>query len=143
MTRGLAGAVLALAAVGVAGADVTKDRDEFKAVVASELDGEWATDRFTEDTGLVITGANGGGPVLTLLFQGGRYTVKGWVTGSGTYAIRGAGAIDLYGEKERKTLQGIFRLQGDTLLLCYGKERPTGLEFKPGRWFLVLKRLKP
>jgi hypothetical protein len=41
--------VLALVAVGVAGADNAKDKDEGKAVVTFKLDGSWGTSRITYD----------------------------------------------------------------------------------------------
>src|SRR5690349_11839211 len=44
MTRALAGTVFALVAVGVAGADNPKDRDEGKAVRPKGLEGTWAYD---------------------------------------------------------------------------------------------------
>lgn len=143
--RTLVGAVLLLLALGPtpARADHPTDRGEFKAVVASELEGQWGTNHFTDEKGMVITGANGGGPVLTVRFEGDRYDIKGWVRNEGSYVIVGAGAIDLRCEREAKTVKGIFKVEGDTLLLCYGKERPTSFEFKPGRCFMVLKRVKP
>jgi hypothetical protein len=141
--RTLFGTVLALLAIDRAPADNPVAKDEFKVVVASPLEGEWGTNHFTDEKGMVITGANGGGLALVIAFEGDRYAVKGWVTSSGTYVIRGAGAIDLYCEREGKSAKGIFKVEGDTLMFCYGKERPTNFEFKPGRWFMVLKRIKP
>jgi uncharacterized protein (TIGR03067 family) len=144
-TRAVLGSVLVSSIVGLTmgRTDHPTDRGEFRVVVASELEGEWATDNFTDEKGMVITGANGGGPVLTVWFEGDRYAIRGWMRNEGSYVVKGAGAIDLRCEREAKKVQGIFKVEGDTLLLCYGKERPTSFEFKPGRCFMVLKRVKP
>jgi uncharacterized protein (TIGR03067 family) len=145
ISKASAGLVLILLAMDLTTvqADHPGQKDEFRAVVASELEGEWATDNFTDEKGMVITGANGGGHVLTLQIQGDRYAIKGWVSNDGSYVVKGAGVIDLHCKRDGKTLKGIFKVEGDTLMLCYSKERPTGFEFKPGRYFMVLKRVKP
>jgi uncharacterized protein (TIGR03067 family) len=56
--------------------------------------------------------------------------------------------IGTEGENKGKAAQGIYKLDGDILTICYtmpGKERPTGFESKPGSeaTLVVWKRGKP
>jgi hypothetical protein len=127
MTRALAGTVVALAAVGVAGADNPRDRDEGKAV-AAKLEGKWVANVFTLDGrerreyNVTFT-FKGEGVTFSL---GGKGRDGKWAVANGTFEI------DVMGWK------GIARFDGfDTLTVCLdllGNGRPT--EFETGKQLL-------
>src|SRR5262245_53539259 len=128
MTRALAGTVLAIVAVGVAAADDPKDRDEGKAVVA-KLEGKWGLNAFTSD-GKTTSWGN----TTVYVFRANqvmRENASGKEVDLGTYVIWDwAGLIDLtFGPNG--TFKGIYKIEGDTLAVCYGRERPTKFESKP------------
>jgi uncharacterized protein (TIGR03067 family) len=53
--------------------------------------------------------------------------------------------LDLVQPQERSKMQGIYKLEGDTLTICYrecGRGRPDRFS-NEGQWRLVLKRTKP
>jgi uncharacterized protein (TIGR03067 family) len=150
MTRALSGMVLALVAVGVAGADNPKDKDEGKAAPIKGLEGTWIYVSYT------LEGKQMQEPIQT----GRRYVIMGEKfiirdkdneIYKGTYTTnltKGPAEIDLVYEKPRMTVKGIFKLDGDTLTLCLGHtgvDRPTKFESNPGSvvYLIVLKRQKP
>jgi hypothetical protein len=96
MTRAVAGMVIALAAVGVAGADNSGNQDEFKVVVASGLEGRWAIEGATiGETHVVFSFIP-----RDMLFMPGisRYVQKdgkGQEVENGMYAVRRPGEIDI------------------------------------------------
>jgi uncharacterized protein (TIGR03067 family) len=150
MTRALAGAVLALVAVGVAGADNPKDKDEGKAAPIKGLEGTWVYVSYT------LEGRPREEPVHSgrkFVFTGEKFTVGVSDKDSlkGTYATnltKVPAEIDLDYEHTRPTARGIFKLDGDTLTLCLaypGVDRPTKFESNPGSivYLIVMKRLKP
>jgi uncharacterized protein (TIGR03067 family) len=55
------------------------------------------------------------------------------------------GVLDLVQPQDKSTMLGIYKLEGDTLTICYrerGSTRPDVLS-NDGQWRLVLKRKKP
>jgi uncharacterized protein (TIGR03067 family) len=148
-TRAWAGTVLAVVAVGVAGADNPMGQDE-AVVTRVELEGVWATISFTFDGTFESSVLSSTTPAFSFVFKGDRFSQRlgeDWVSGHFTALAAGKGGdIDLmFFAGVRRP--GIFRFDGpDRLTLCLrGKDRPTEFESKPGsgRLLVVLKRLKP
>lgn len=54
--------------------------------------------------------------------------------------------VPVQGDEEESRARGIYKLDGDTLIVCYrlGKERPSKFESLPksGVWMMTLKRVK-
>ena len=155
MIRALAVAVLALVAVGVAGADHPGDRDEFKVVIGYDLEGTWCTNVLTYNGMEIPWYADT--PAMVFVFKAGWCDLKTrWSrkTTGGKYVVRRGGEIDIFFETQssvrEEPLKGLYKIAGDSLTLCYResgscKERPVDFESKKGsgHYLLVLKRLKP
>jgi hypothetical protein len=150
MTRALAGTVLTLVAIGVAGADVTKERDEGKAV-AVKLAGEWASNGVFNGESELDVLLNSGEPYIVFKFTGDGYTKR---IGNNVWKgqllsaciVKGAGEINL--GFALNVQRGIVQFDGaDTLTLCLappGEDRPTEFKVKKdsGQLLMVLKRVK-
>jgi uncharacterized protein (TIGR03067 family) len=120
-----------LAATVVAQAqDKEKDKND-----AKKLEGTWTATSWTRGDGMI-----GKDDVNTeLVIKDGSYEFpKGInrISGKGEFKAAGKNHIDFTpadGPAKGKTLQGIYKVEGDTLTLCFrsaGQERPT--EFKSG-----------
>jgi uncharacterized protein (TIGR03067 family) len=160
--RMLAGTVLVLLATGLTTvqADKPTDREEFRAVVTSGLEGRWGTNNITFDGTTQLRNREGVGFVVLLIFQGNKYSWldfpdperdHGTEVEGGKYAaclVNGVGEIDINisrGRSAGQTTKGIFKVEGDTLTICLGgKDRPRDFESKEGsgRILWVLKRLR-
>jgi hypothetical protein len=146
MTRALAGAVLAIVAVGVAGADNAKERDEGKAI-HNILQGAWATNCFIQDGQECISPLES----IEVMFEGEcvteRIGQKPRVGRLLSLIVKDeVGEVDLWFVTGVR--KGIFKLERDILTLCLsaeGKDRPTSLESQQGqeRLLVTMKRQKP
>jgi uncharacterized protein (TIGR03067 family) len=159
MARTLAGTVLALVAIGVAGADNPRDRDEGKVLLSSPSpEGVWLATTFLlngRKIEMAINAgkpANVGKPVINFVFAGNHLSMRkaGGEEQKGAYAaciVKGVGEIDL--TSATGVQKGILRFDGeDNFTLCLGaagKERPKEFESKPGqgRLLVTLKRIEP
>jgi uncharacterized protein (TIGR03067 family) len=131
-------------------ADAPKDIDEFKVVVASELEGAWGTNRMTNDTGSYSVMKRPGEYAFVYKFSS-DWFFSGRANSSGRYTVKKGGQLDITydrGDWAGKTAKCIYKLEGDTLMFCWappGMERPTEFKCPPGsnRMFVVLNRMKP
>jgi hypothetical protein len=153
MTRALAGTILAFAAVGVAGADNPRGRDEGKVVAEPKLEGKWGTNTYTDDGQECGEVMDSGEPYVVFTFMR-----EGFIQRTGNQGR--AGALRAYivkgeGEITIGAWQGVLRFDGnDTLSMCLilrndltgrNDPLPTKFESKKGSrcWLYVLKRLNP
>jgi uncharacterized protein (TIGR03067 family) len=61
------------------------------------------------------------------------------------WGVAGSGVLEIVEARGGGKMMGIYKLEGDTLTICYrdqGRGRPAGFT-KDGQWVLVLKRKKP
>jgi uncharacterized protein (TIGR03067 family) len=131
-------AVAVLAATGTSQADDKEDRDRFQ--------GAWKAVSYEEGgmTDVIIFPE-----AITFGFKGDTFSFPwGNVKITGKFKIDSAKkpkVIDLSTEGVKGVWgQGIYELEGDTLKVCFGEERPTEFKTKANskQWLLVLKRKK-
>jgi uncharacterized protein (TIGR03067 family) len=142
LTRALVGSALVPAAVGLlAAASADDTRDEAVKKELKRLEGTWVVvsvvfdglpsppEEALKDQAIVRKGEKE------------TTTLKGKETGKGTVKVdptKKPAEIDYTfdgGPNDGKTLRGIYKVEGDTMTVCYGplgKDRPTEFESKKG-----------
>jgi hypothetical protein len=138
--------------IGRAGTGAPGNADEFQAVSASDLEGEWSTNSCAIDLGTTVGNLKNGEPLVALTFGRGRLSQRIYQRQlHGTFTATKYGEIDLTFTVGLDTgyfggvQKGLYQIEGETLTLFLGapgEARPLSFADRPdSSWTILVLKL--